>query len=257
MLGLKKKSSLNIQRAHFEENKCEEKSGNNPLAKKEAKRLIEQTKKLEKSEADKHRKLAKFAIFFACFFGLATIAMAVAIAFMMPLKSVEPYVIRTDNTSGYVEVATPLTGNRGISEQEAVTRHFVAQYVLARESYDWFMIRHNYDRVKALSSDRIFSAYDRVIRSENSALEILGEKKRAEVTITNITFVGDVAQVRFNKKITNVDGSSDYGVPARNWIATISYDYPNEEKTYSERLLNPLNFKVVGYNVDPESGVEE
>jgi type IV secretion system protein VirB8 len=238
------------------DNKNEDKFNGGPEISKEAKRLIEESKKLQKSEADTYRFRSKIATFFAVLAGLSATAMAISIAVMMPLKSVEPYVIRVDNTTGYVEVATPLSGDSNISEQEAVTRHFVAQYVLARESYDWFMVRHNYDRVKALSSSNVFAAYDRLMRSDNSALSILGERKRAEVTITNISFVRDVAQVRFQKRITNIDGSPDLSVPERNWLATINFDYIDEELTYSQRLLNPLNFRVIGYNVDPESGVK-
>lgn len=221
---------------------------------KEAQRLIVEAKKFEQSESDRNKSKARWATGFAAAFGVVAVAEAIAIVSMLPLKTVEPYVIRVDNSTGYVDVARPLEDSGPITEQEAVARHFIAQYVLSRESHDWFMATHNYERVQALSADRVFSDYDRFIRSDQSPLEVLGRNRRAEVTITNITFVGEVAQVRFRKRVVNVDGTNDLTIPARNWIATINYQFINERMRDSARLLNPLNFRVVSYRVDAENG---
>lgn len=226
----------------------------NSTVNKEAQRLIAEAKNFEQSESDRNKSKARWGVGFAAGFGVIAVAEAIAIMTMLPLKTVEPYVIRVDNSTGYVDVARPLEDSGPITQQEAVAKHFIAQYVLARESHDWFMATHNYERVQALSADRVFSEYDRFIRSDQSPLEVLGRNRRAEVTITNITFVGETAQVRFRKRIANIDGSNDVSIPERNWIATINYQFINERMRDSARLLNPLNFRVVSYRVDAENG---
>ena len=225
---------------------------------KEAHRLINESKEFEKSDAKTNKKIMVAAVCVAAASVLVSVGLIIVIASLLPLKTVEPYVIRVDNTTGYTDIVRPLE-NIGdeMPYQEAVSRHFLAQYILSRESHDWFMATPNYERVRVLSSDRVFTAYNNFIRSDQSPLEVLGRNRRAEVTITNITFIGEVAQVRFRKTVRNLDGSIDTSLPARNWIATINYDYIDKRMADSARLLNPLNFRVVGYQIAQESGESE
>lgn len=58
----------------------------------------------------------------------------VAVLLLTPLKTVEPYVIRVDNTTGMVDILTILDEEQ-ISSIEALDKHFVAQYIKAREGY--------------------------------------------------------------------------------------------------------------------------
>lgn len=237
-------------------NKEEEILPHDIQAKKEAERLIKQAKELEKSEAETLKSRAKYATVFACIFGAKSFLLVLAITVMMPLKTIEPWVIRVDTTTGYTEVATALENNI-VSPDEALTRYFLSQYVLSRESYDWFLISHNHNKVRAMSSSTVFDIYDRQLRSDSGPLEILGQNRRAEVRIINISHVDNVAHVRFNKRIVNRDGTIDPNIPSRNWIATINYEFPNDRLNRAQRLINPLNFRVIGYSVEQESGVSE
>lgn len=225
---------------------------------KEAQRLINESKKFEKSEAKTNKKITIAAVCVAAAACLISVGLIIVIVTMLPLKTVEPYVLRVDNSTGYTDIVRPLENiGDAMPYQEAVSQHFIAQYVLSRESHDWFMATHNYEKVRALSSDRVFSAYNNFIRSDQSPLEVLGRNRRAEVTITNITFIGDVAQVRFRKSIKNLDGTNDTSLPTRSWLATINYQYIDERMPDSARLLNPLNFRIVGYQIAQESGETE
>src|SRR3546814_8827408 len=55
-----------------------------------------------------------------------------AFAALAPLKTVVPYVIRVNQTTGAVDVQTALT-QRPMRYDEAVTKYFLAQYVRTRE----------------------------------------------------------------------------------------------------------------------------
>src|SRR3546814_7889673 len=57
-----------------------------------------------------------------------------AVAALAPLKTVVPYVIRVNQTTGAVDVQTALT-QRPMRYDEAVTKYFLAQYVRTRESW--------------------------------------------------------------------------------------------------------------------------
>ena len=68
-----------------------------------------------------------------------------------------------------------------------------------------------------------------------------------------ISFVGDMAQVRFEKRVVPVKGDLDKQIPVQKMIATISFEYKNEPTQEKDRLVNPLGFQVTSYRVDPEN----
>src|SRR3984885_5639593 len=59
--------------------------------------------------------------------GLGAMASAVALVFLTPLKGVEPFVIRVDNTTGIVDVVPVYTGH--VPMEQAVTRYFLTHYI--------------------------------------------------------------------------------------------------------------------------------
>ena len=58
-----------------------------------------------------------------------------ALAMLTPLKTVQPYVIRVDRTSGETEIVTALKGPQPRTYDEAVNRYFISQYVRLREGW--------------------------------------------------------------------------------------------------------------------------
>src|SRR5437016_3604788 len=57
-----------------------------------------------------------------------TLILALALVTMLPLKTVQPYVLTVDRQSGEVQVATTLTPSK-LSENEAVIQAQLANYV--------------------------------------------------------------------------------------------------------------------------------
>lgn len=80
--------------------------------------------------AERSRRLAWGVAAFASI--VATVAVG-AVAALAPLKSVEPFVVRVDRSTGAVDVMTALRSEKPLTYDEAVTKHFLAQYVRARE----------------------------------------------------------------------------------------------------------------------------
>ena len=89
--------------------------------------------------------------------GAAALSTA-AIAMMMPLKASVPYVIRVDNTTGVPDIVTTMT-DKSVTGDEIMDKYWLAQYVRARETYDWYTLQRDYDTVGLLSSANVGAGY--------------------------------------------------------------------------------------------------
>lgn len=178
------------------------------------------------------------------------IAASAAVAALAPLKSVEPYVVRVNQTTGSVDVMTGLTGERGVTYNEAVNKSFLAQYVRAREGYLPPAAQENFQFVTILSTPDEQQRWADLYRATNpqSPQVLVGPDGSATVTIRNITFINDkVANVRFSKTVR-----LGQEVKVTDWIATLTFAYTKAPMLESDRIRNPLGFQVDSYRADPE-----
>ena len=178
------------------------------------------------------------------------IATSAAVAALAPLKSVEPYVVRVNQTTGSVDVMTGLTGERGVTYNEAVSKSFLAQYVRAREGYLPPAAQENFQFVTILSTPDEQQRWADLYRATNpqSPQILVGPDGSATVTIRNITFINDkVANVRFSKTVR-----LGQEVKVTDWIATLTFAYTKAPMLESDRIRNPLGFQVDSYRADPE-----
>ena len=72
------------------------------------------------------RRSARAALWAAAAGWTCAVAAATALVVLMPLKRVEPFVVRVDNSTGVVDVV-PIYDGRA-TPQEAVTRYFLTHY---------------------------------------------------------------------------------------------------------------------------------
>ena len=178
------------------------------------------------------------------------IAASTAVAALAPLKSVEPYVVRVNQTTGSVDVMTGLTGERGVTYNEAISKSFLAQYVRAREGYLPPAAQENFQFVTILSTPEEQQRWADLYRSTNlqSPQVVVGADGSATVLIRNITFINDkVANVRFSKTVR-----LGQEVKTTDWIATLTFAYTKAPMLESDRIRNPLGFQVDSYRADPE-----
>lgn len=175
-----------------------------------------------------------------------------SVALLTPLKTVEPYVIRVDNTTGMVDILT-IMNSKEISKNEALDKHFISQYVKAREGYYFDMLNQDYIFVQLLSSPEVAVAYRAIYSGENSREARLGNSTKVEVNILSIV-LGEsngvkTATIRANLKTINKN-SREESVSTK--VITLSYDYELSKADEKNRLENPLGFKVLTYRVDEE-----
>lgn len=181
--------------------------------------------------------------------GVAALAVGAVMA-LTPLKTVEPFVVRVDRATGAVDVMTALKSERPLTYDEAVTKHFLAQYVRAREGWLAPAAEANFRQVSIMSTPAEQQRWADAFRPSNplSPQVAYGPAGEAQVDIRAITFIADgVANVRFHRTIRQ-----SQQITESDWIATIAFAYVKAPMAEGDRLRNPLGFQVTSYRADPE-----
>lgn len=188
-----------------------------------------------------------------------TLLLAGGYYYMLPLKQSVPYVVVADPLSGVASVASLRDSQtfQQLTSEDALTRSNVAQYVVARESYDIALMNlRDWRLVHSMSMPPVAAEY----RSANSELnpespfKRLGVDKSIRVKILSITpidsGVGGIGmQVRFQRSL--YDKREARSTPMDNRMATLMYQYDHRLAMEEEdRFLNPLGFQVTQYRVD-------
>lgn len=212
----------------------------------------------EKNMAASEKTKAKWAIRLCYVFGVMTTASIIAVACMAPLKTVEPYLIRVDNNSGYTEIVKPLSQVK--STEQIDDEYWLAAYVGFRESYNFSANAAMYHMVELMSHDETFAEYKNFQLSSKGYLSVLGTNRQIRTEINNIDFLkrGDgagTAQVRITKTVLDHNGVPDPQLKPATWIATVTFDYKNPVKKAGEQWENPHNFGVLDYTTSQVVGV--
>jgi type IV secretion system protein VirB8 len=175
-----------------------------------------------------------------------------AVAMLTPLKTVQPYVIRVDKTSGETEIVTALKGPQPRTYDDAVNRYFISQYVRLREGWLNDAARENAYSVMLMSDQAESGRYLGTVQSnnKNAPSSVYGDKGYVSIAIRTISFLSPtVAQVRYTKIITFGQSTPI----AQNWNAILTFKYTTAPEHEKDRNLNPLGFQVVNYRSDPEA----
>ncbi|WP_372784658.1 virB8 family protein [Phenylobacterium sp.] len=183
--------------------------------------------------------------------GLAAVAVG-AVALLSPLKTVVPYVVRVDRSSGAVEVMTGLSGRHDETYEEAVTKSFLAGYVRAREGWLPAAAEANFRQVSIMSTAPEQQRWADAFRptSPTSPQVVYGTNGQVDAEVRAISFLSaGVANVRFHR-IERRGGATTES----DWIATVAFHYTRAPMAEDDRLRNPLGFQVDSYRADPETG---
>lgn len=190
--------------------------------------------------------------------GAALIAVLEALALIMltPLKTVVPYTLLVDRTTGYVQALKPLDPEK-VAPDTALTQSYLVQYVLARESFDIDTIGANYRKTALWSAEKARSDYLGAIQVSNpqSPLTLYPRTTVVETHVKSVSPIGrNVALVRFDTVRRDAAGQVH---PPRAWVAVVRYRYSAEPMKLEDRFINPLGFQVLRYRRDAEAVVPE
>lgn len=190
---------------------------------------------------------------------LCAIASAAAVAFLSPLKSVMPYVIRVDSTTGIVDVVPQYTGTSQVSE--TITRYLLRHYVDVCERFNWSTAESDYEECGAFNSPRRNQIWATSWAKSNPASPLNLYKDGASVVarVVSVSFftrangVADLAQVRYVKTKRTLDGTDE---ASTHWIATLQYAYVEPSKDPRARQWNPLGFRILEFRPEPEASAD-
>lgn len=177
---------------------------------------------------------------------------AIALVLLTPLKTVEPYTLLVDRTTGYVQALKPLEQAK-LQPDAALTQSFLAQYVIAREGFDIATLNPNYRKVALFSAEGARSSYLQMMQASNPAspLVVYPRTTLIDVRVKSVSSIGpNVVLVRFDTVRSDAGAQQQ---PPNPWVAVIRYRYSTEPMKLDDRLVNPLGFQVTSYRKDPET----
>jgi type IV secretory pathway component VirB8 len=230
-------------------------TGDAPKPKSKTEQLHEQALSWETSRVKEVEKSERRAWMIAGTATFVAALMGVGTALMLPLKENTPYLIRVDNATGIPDIITALD-TTDVAFDEVMDTYWLAQFVKARETYDWYTIQKDYDTVGLLASPGVGAEYATLFEGKDDIQKIYGRQFRVTVDVVSVVPNGrGVGTVRFTKTVKRTDDVNSAGDVTR-WVATIGYEYRNPSRLRaSSRLVNPFGFQVRSYRVDPEMGV--
>lgn len=214
------------------------------------KSYFEKARRFDQDRLIQVERSARIAWFVAICAGIIAVVSVFAIAGLTPLKTVEPFVVRVDNSTGIVDVVSALTSTAGTYD-EAVTKYFAAKYVRAREGYVSSEAEENFRTVALLSTQPEQARFAGAYRGSNpdSPQNIYGRSATSRVNIVSISLINaTVASVRYMRTVKRGDD-----LHTTHWVATLTFSYVNAPMSSTDRLVNPLGFVVSEYRADPEA----
>jgi type IV secretion system protein VirB8 len=214
------------------------------------KNYFEKARRFDQDRLIQVERSARIAWCVAICASIIAVVSVFAIACLTPLKSVEPFVVRVDNSTGIVDVVSALTSTAGTYD-DAVTKYFAAKYVRAREGYVSSEAEDNFRTVALLSTQPEQTRFAAAYRGSNpdSPQNIYGRSATSRINIISISMINaSVASVRYMRTVTRGDD-----VRITHWVATLTFSYVNAPISSTDRLVNPLGFVVSDYRADPEA----
>ncbi|MCR8712836.1 virB8 family protein [Campylobacter sp. W0066.1] len=181
-----------------------------------------------------------------------SIIAVIAVIFLTPIKTTEPYVIRVDNTTGMVDIITSLQEEQ-ISSIEALDKYFISQYIKAREGYYYKFLNQDYVLTQLMSDENVANEYRAIYAGDNALDQIYKDNVEVSVKILSIVLGNSngVKTSTIRALITKKD-SVTKSTQQSTKVITLAYDFLLAKTSEENRILNPLGFKVTNYRVDEE-----
>ena len=177
---------------------------------------------------------------------VCAVASALALAMLMPLKRVDPFVIRVDNSTGIVDVVPVYAGHA--TAEEAVTRYFLTHYLTVCERFNFATAESDYEECGAFHSAQRNQAWYALWTTTNPAspLNVHKDGSTVRVQVNSVSFftrasgLSDLAQVRYLKASRQGAGSEE---SFTHWVATIQYAYAEPATDPEDSPLEPAWFQ--------------
>jgi type IV secretion system protein VirB8 len=185
------------------------------------------------------------------------VAMAASCAVMLlaPLKRVEPFVIRVDDTTGLVDVVPVYAGASKLPD--TVTRYLLTHYVEVCEQFYWSTAERDYEECGAFNSagrNQVWAG-QWALSNPNSPLNLHKDGSEVSVHVVSVIFfqratgATDLAQVRYIRMTRMGDVAAEHPT---HWIANVQFAYVKPSTDVLTRQWNPLGFRILEFRSEQE-----
>jgi type IV secretion system protein VirB8 len=186
---------------------------------------------------------------------VVAVTLALALMLLMPLKRVEPFVIRVDNATGLIDVVPEYVGKGELPE--TLTRYLLTHYITVCERFNYATAESDYEECGAFHTALRNQAWYALWNPTNPAspLNVYKDGTSVRAQVVSVSFfkrangVADLAQVRYVKARRAAGGTDEQ---LTHWIATLQYAYADPSSDPKVRSWNPLGFKIVDFRPEPE-----
>ncbi len=183
----------------------------------------------------------------------STLATVITIAYLTPLKTIEPFVIQVDQRSGITQTVDPMTVPE-LTANEAVKNFYVVQYIRSRETYNLSDLGRNYNIVRIMSErSKVYPSFmaEADPNNPNSSAARLGVAGNRTVKFKSFSYLNpNLVQVRATIE-EKAEGSA---FRQYHKIILVQFEYVKLNLSNEERYINPLGFRVTDYRVAEEIG---
>lgn len=186
--------------------------------------------------------------------GLAALE-AVALAMLVPLKTVQPITLLVDRQTGFTQALDPVSPKRIVAD-DALTQSLLAQYVMAREGFDRATVSADYRKVALLSGGGARSAYLTEMPATNprSPFQLYAPGTSVAVRVKSVSKLNPgTAIIRFDTQQQRPQSAGVGDGPPQAWISVVRYRFTDAPMSLEDRLVNPLGFQVLSYRRDMEA----
>jgi type IV secretion system protein VirB8 len=178
-----------------------------------------------------------------------------ALIMLMPLKRVEAFVVRVDNSTGIIDVVP--TYSRTADPTEVVSRYLLTHYVAVCERFNFATAESDYEECGAFHNALRNAVWYAQWNPTNPAspLNTYKDGTTVRARVVSVSFfrrangLSDLAQVRYVKALRRAGSAQE---EVTHWIATVQYAYAEPSKDTKTRAWNPLGFKVLDFHPEPE-----
>src|SRR5580698_3779177 len=173
---------------------------------------LEEAASWDADRAVMQRRSARIAWVFAGAGWLCAVIVALALMLLMPLKRVEPFVIRVDNTTGILDVVPVYAGKSDLPD--TVTRNLLTHYITVCERFNFATAESDYEECGAFHTAARNQAWATAWSPNNpsSPLNLYRDGSSIRSEVNAVSFfkrgngVTDLVQVRYIKAHRGVGG---------------------------------------------------
>lgn len=182
---------------------------------------------------------------------------------LLPLKERVPYLVTSNPYTGtsYITRLPDHEDTTFVTANEAMNKANLANYVVARESYDWNLWdKRDSIVVYAMSGADTRREWETIYKDASKSPDVIfGQGRVGRVYVKSIVLTApdaktgqySGAQVTFDR--ITYEKASGSRLKGESFVATIAFTYKNNLRMSEElRLQNPLGFQVTNYRLDPD-----